>query len=502
MLGAAGVGVIVCCVEDPVIRRPPFFVALRLLGSRRCGGSPRFELSALTRDEAGGITIFVLILFILLLVVVGMAVDFQRQEMARADLQNALDRGVLAAANRNQVYDEAGPLTVDEQARAVIVDYMASRTRPAEGDPRLAAQVMARPGGREVLASAQYPLDTIFLRMMGLETLDVVVQAGAVHALPSLEIVLVLDISGSMGRSSTSAPGTKLDQLKVAAREFLDIVLTADTAGQTLISIVPFSQQVNLPRWMADMYDIDRQHDYASCIDFHSIDFSTTAMPLDPGPPYQQAQHFIEYNGRFACPAAASAVTPFSNDLAALKGAIDRLVTENYTATYLGMKWGAALLDPSSRPIVSAMVADGRLPTAFANWPRDWNDPSVRKIVVLMSDGRNTRLDEIYEDVYRRRSVEYWNRYAPRWGEKYAVIDNDRGGEGDVLLRRICDQVKLGTNTTVYTIGFELAGEPVAEAALRDCATALTTFYLVDGIEIATAFRNIADEIVNLKLVN
>lgn len=482
--------------------RPPGIVYRRLPEVGRTAHYAVSKGSSFARDDAGGITIFVLILFILVLLVGGMAVDYQRHEMARADLQNALDRGVLAAANRNQLYDTSGAITLDEQARSLVADYMASRTRLIEGSPALAAQVLAKPGGREVRASAGYPLNTLFLRMMGLNTLDVQVESAAVQAVPKLEIALVLDISGSMGRPSTSSPGTKLDQLKVAAKEFLDVVLTADTAEQTLISIVPFSQQVNLPRWMADMYDIDRHHDYASCIDFHSIDFSTTAMPLDPGPPYQQAQHFIEYNGRYACPAAASAITPFGNDLTALKGAIDRLVTENYTATYMGMKWGAALLDPSSRPIVSAMVADGRLPLTFANWPRDWNDPSVRKIVVLMSDGRNTRLDEIRDDVYNRRSVDYWNRFAPRWGEKYAVIDNDRGGQGDVLLRQICDQVKLGGNTTVYTIGFELAGEPVAEAALENCATALTTFYLVDGIEIATAFRNIADEIVNLKLIN
>ncbi len=474
----------------------------RVRGGVPVPGRPAATGSALARDEAGGVTIFVLLLTILLLVVVGMAVDFQRQEMARADLQNALDRGVLAAANRNQLYDASGLVPLDDQARDVVTGYMASRTRLHEGTPVLTAQVQNRPGGREVLASAAYPISTLFLRMMGLGTLDVRAGAAAIHAAPKLEITLVLDISGSMGRLSTSSPGTKLDQLKVAAKQFLDVVLTADTAAQTLVSVVPFSQQVNLPRWMADMYDISRFHDYASCIDFHSLDFSTTAMPLDPGPSYQQAQHFLEYNGRYACPGAANAITPFSNDLAALKGAIDGLATENYTATYVGMKWGAALLDPSSRPIVAAMVADGRLPPAFANWPTAWTDPSVHKIVVLMSDGRNTRLDEIYDSIYRQHPVDYWNTHPPRSGEKYAVIDNDRGGQGDVLLRQICDQVKLGSNATIYTIGFELAGEPVAEAALRNCATSATTFYLVDGIEIATAFRNIADEIVNLKLIN
>ena len=57
-------------------------------------------------------------------------------------------------------------------------------------------------------------------------------------------------------------------------------------------------------------------------------------------------------------------------------------------------------------------------------------------------------------------------------------------------------------NSTVYTIGFELDGQPKAKTALGDCASSLSTFYLVDGVDISTAFQNIADEIVNLKLIN
>ena len=44
--------------------------------------------------------------------------------------------------------------------------------------------------------------------------------------------------------------------------------------------------------------------------------------------------------------------------------------------------------------------------------------------------------------------------------------------------------------------------DQVAEAALGDCASSPATFYLVNGVEISTAFQNIADEIVNLRLMN
>jgi Flp pilus assembly protein TadG len=437
------------------------------------------------QDECGAITIFVLIFSVLLLVAGGMAVDFQRQELARADLQNALDRGILAATNDYQTYESSGPLSVDEQAEQLIYEYMASRNyKPTALN--LDVAVTQTTGGRSIVASADERIDTIFLRMMGLDTLNVAVRSGALQAAPKLEITLVLDVSGSMGWESTSAPGTKVAQLKIAAKEFLDIVLSADSAAQTLITIVPFSQQVALPRSMADLYNLDRVHDFSSCFDYHGLDFTTTAMSTNTATPFEQGQHFIENVGvgNFGCPKVNNAITPLSNDVNMLKNAIDALSPETWTATYMGMKWGSALLDPTSRPVVDAMIANNELSVDFAGWPHAWNDTSVRKITVLMSDGQNTKLNEIVD------------------GTKVAIIDNETRGDGDPILADICAAAKIGANATIYTIGFELADQPLATAALENCASSLSTHYLVEGVEISTAFRNIADEIVTLKLIN
>lgn len=462
-------------------------------------------------NERGGITVFVLIFFVLLMVVGGMAVDYQRHDMARADLQNALDRGILAATNGEQAYDANGELTLDEQAAEIIYAYMASRTDLTSA-VEVAASVTESAGGRSIIATASRTLDTIFLRMIGITELPVNVRAGAVQAAPKLEITLVLDVSHSMSESSASG-GTKLAHLKVAAKEFVQTVLSADNDAQTLISIVPFSEQVNLPRWMADLYNLNRYHNYSSCFDFHSLDFSSPAMPV--GTSYDQHQHFKErYSSSYrvfgsniySCPSATNAITPYSNDLDVLNDAVDALTVESWTASYMGVKWGTALLDTSSRPVVDAMIANGTLSEDFAGWPLAWNNPSVRKITVVMSDGDNTRLHEIRETdsstKYSDHSVEWWDVNYPPSGYKYAVIDDQKTGEGDALLKDICDQNKFGQNATVYTIGFEVSDNEDAQAALQDCASSLSTYYLVEGVDISTAFQNIADEIVTLKLTN
>ena len=307
-----------------------------------------------------------------------------------------------------------------------------------------------------------------------------------------------------MGWDSTSATGTKLSQLKIAAKEFIDTVLADDSTAQVLISIVPFSQQVALPRAMADLYTIARHHAYSSCVDYHSLDFGTIALPTKPSKAYVQGQHFRENvgSGNFGCPKANNVITTFSNDRTALKSAIDALSPETWTATYMGMKWGSHLLDPTARPVLDALIASKKLSSKFAGWPHAWGDTSVRKITVLMSDGQNTKLNEIVDTIYAKRSPDYWNVNMPASGEKVAVIDSEATGAGDVILKRICDQAKLSETATVYTVGFELADQPVARAALENCSSAMSTHYLVEGNEILTAFLNIALEIMQLKLVN
>ena len=168
---------------------------------------------------------------------------------------------------------------------------------------------------------------------------------------------------------------------------------------------------------------------------------------------------------------------------------------------YMGMKWGAAFMDPASRDVVDLMIADGDLAPTFAGWPHSWTDNSVRKIVVLMSDGDNTRLHAIRDADYASQSPSWWDVNWPG-SSMYRQIDNQNDGIGDDKLADICDSVKLASNTIVYTIGFEVSDNSSAQAALLDCATDLTTYYLVEGVEISAAFRNIADEITNLKLLN
>ncbi|MEO1314172.1 MAG: hypothetical protein AAFV27_09895, partial [Pseudomonadota bacterium] len=391
-------------------------------------------------------------------------------------------------------------------------------------------------GGRKISATASYDLDTFFLHMVGFDEIGVAVANQAEQAASDIEISLILDVSGSMTQdSSWNAGGTRLTDLQDAANKFIDTVMTDDNKDRTTISIVPYSAQVNLSDDLASVYNINRHHTYANCVNFATTDYADRAISTSTS--LAQTEHFSDYNrteyywvtvtrwewqrtrwgwrqvpvrryeqrsrqvpANFLCPDDINQVLPFSNDKTALKAAINNLQPENWTAAYTGMKWGVALLDPSAQPVVNKLIQQGKLSSEFTGWPRSWTDGRTRKIIVLMSDGRNTIQYRPNADGYASQTPDYWNEtgFPSYWLEK--AIDNENDGKGDDYLEDICDAAKASSNAIIYTVGFELQTSADAAAALSNCASSPSTAYLVEGVNIDLAFANIAAQIENLKL--
>ena len=84
------------------------------------------------KDEDGSLIIFGMIIFLLMLMIGGMAVDLMRHERMRTELQQTLDRSVLAAAS----------LTQDLDAEAVVRDYFAKADLTVE-ERRIVAEELA-----------------------------------------------------------------------------------------------------------------------------------------------------------------------------------------------------------------------------------------------------------------------------------------------------------------------------------------------------------------------
>ncbi len=192
----------------------------------RRGGAARNWVRVFTREEDGVLTIFTMFLLLMMLMVAGIGVDLMQNEMRRTALQNTMDRAVLAAADLDQT----------RPPQDVVEDYF-DKTNLREYltmvDPDLTLN------RRNVSASAYMESPTQFMRLLGVNSLPVPASSAAVEEVPNVEISLVLDVSGSMRFSE------RMDNLRPAARNFVDIVLLGGAVNTTSINLIPYAGQTN-----------------------------------------------------------------------------------------------------------------------------------------------------------------------------------------------------------------------------------------------------------------
>lgn len=507
-------------------------------------------------DDGGALTVFSLVLFILMLAFAGVAIDFMRQEAARTRLQYTLDRAILAAADLDQTED-ATKVVEDYFEKAGLEEYLVNV------DPSTGLNY------RIVKAESSANIPSFFLNMVGIDTLVAPAVGVAEERVRQVEISLVLDVSGSMGRNN------RLYNLKVAAKEFVDTILaqSKDIDGTDMIhiSVIPFSMQVTAGQDLLSYFNVTDEHSYSHCIDFDANDFKTAQITSTQT--LQRTAHFDPWSyadrsyrtgaSQFICKTEGSReILAYANNASALKSHIDSFFADGNTSMDLGAKWGAALLDPAARHVVTGMVAKGQTDTDFAGRPRDYTETDVLKVMVVMSDGENTTqyqmqgpyasgLSEVWRDPrngdvsvydpdrywtndkYYRVSENRW-RSSPDGGSNaeqltYPELWNLYSLDGHAryyrypMYRRsndfyfwdtgIRDSISSSTKNTrtsqicgaakakgvtIFTIGFEAPS--VGDATLMDCATSEGHFFDVEGLEISEAFSAIASTINQLRL--
>jgi Flp pilus assembly protein TadG len=186
----------------------------------------RGALRAFRRAEDGALAVWSIFMFLMMLMVAALGVDFMLAETRRAQLQSTLDRAVLAAADLDQ----------EQDAEAVVRSYLA---RAGLEDSLESVEVTEGLNFRNVEVALSMEQRAILLDLVGQETLKIGAHSVAEEVIPNTEISLVLDISGSMRFDD------RMGDLKPAAREFVRTVLRGDAARTTSINVVPYAGQTN-----------------------------------------------------------------------------------------------------------------------------------------------------------------------------------------------------------------------------------------------------------------
>ena len=184
-------------------------------------------LKSFWRDKRGNVAIIFGIALIPLLGATGAAVDYTRIAHVQQKLADVLDAGVLSVGSQPPMSDAKAFDAVDAWVGAHM-----------NGIPYKLESVVQSSEG--ITGKATSDVDMSLARLLGVNDVVVSVTSQVLRTIGKVELVLVLDNTGSM-------QGTKIKTLISAANQLVDTLSKAtENPADLRIGLVPFSQTVNV----------------------------------------------------------------------------------------------------------------------------------------------------------------------------------------------------------------------------------------------------------------
>ncbi|MEM6780368.1 MAG: vWA domain-containing protein [Pseudomonadota bacterium] len=448
---------------------------------------------------------------------VGMTVDMSQAFVTRERLSRALDAAALAGAAME---------TNDESLIQDRVDRFLTANYPDDViGQRITMDVELDTENDLLTVSARAKLDTAFMGIIGKDVIYVDAETTVQREVRGLEVVLVLDNTGSMNTNNN------IGALKDATLGFIDIMYEAiEDDDEVRIGLVPYSSSVNvgpygigldeagvpLPsggfvetpaddiyydythnnfynddeygiaevdlvydqtnfgQWhgcvLAEEYPLDTE-DHAGPWQMYRYDFNGSTNNWYSnnwqrlgGTWYTNGDNYNSYYGpNYHCP--RQKIVPLTNNRAVLEAATNNMGAEGFTLGNYGMVWGWRVISPE-------------LPFDEGS---EYTDPEWEKAVIMMTDGNNTM-----------------NHAYTAYG--LTNTHSVRPDEENARFIEVCDNMKE-ENVLIYTVTFYSNISDDTKEFYRECATDPTKYYDAPSQEdLEVVFAKIARELSKLHI--
>ena len=225
------------------------------------------------RENTSGNTLAICAAAIIpLAAVIGSALDLSDAYMTRQRLQNACDAGVLAARQYMQGTDFNSGVT-DEANKFFDFNFPPTTQNVTNLDFEI-AQDTAKNTQLNGAASALVP--TSLMRIFGYKNIPIKVSCDAVRDMGHNDIMLVLDVTGSMADAPSSGGASKISRLREGAMGLYK-ALESDDGSITRYGIVPYSHTVNVARSLMNKDILDDQPfvDWAKSCNYYYCSYTT-----------------------------------------------------------------------------------------------------------------------------------------------------------------------------------------------------------------------------------
>jgi Flp pilus assembly protein TadG len=462
------------------------------------GPALRRALRLWSRDESGAVAILFALLTLIIFALVGGAIDYGRAVHARYQIQEAVDSAVLAAARVWQtendiVLAEKKGLEHYKNNKPEQIDSSVSKFTP-DFTKNTISMTAVGDVSTPFLSTIRIPKYTVSAHS------EATLKVGG-NGERNLEVAMMLDVTGSMD-------GQKIEDLKAAAKDLIDIVVWDDQSEYTSrVALVPFSVAVNVGD-PATANEVRGNLKTATCLTSGSPCTSYLGGLLEtltgwiwgrPGTWYR----FTEANSGACSPGTTctykvsdrcvtertglyaytddapntsakkvgpaylgnsnsvancqgmtvsasdmevNSIQPLSDNKVMLKRRIDKLATGGNTAGHLGTAWAWYMLSPNWAYLWPS-----------PNRPEPYGGEKLDKIAILMTDGEYNAM--------------YCNGAASRDSSGGKINCNATNGSSTNQARLLCTAMKV-KGIIVYTVGFQLGGSgSTAYQTLQQCAS-------------------------------
>jgi Flp pilus assembly protein TadG len=445
------------------------------------------------KNRKGNVGIMFAAAAVPLMLAAGMGIDFVRANRTQTILQGAADAAALAGAASGEKDEAALQKIAEDYAMANGISNAADLIEGVETglDPETGAFTVTIKG----------KLNTSLMKLANVTTMNIGATSEVMVGGQALEVVLVLDTTGSMGQQG------RIDALKAAAHDMVDDILKLNGKGVDVkVGIVPFGAYVNVgmkyrgESWLDVPADGTANVCWNTYPDAVSSNCRTeTYTAYNDGVPSQVTGQVCDWNyGNpvqqcgvtdvkwYGCvgsrdnpldekiSSASTAypglmntycgapITTLSSDQDTLSDAIDALVPYGNTYIPSGLVWGWNMID-SSEPLDDAKSAS------------QMTSLNGTKAIVLMTDGANTL------------------------SATYPKHEGNNAAAADAKTTDLCDNIK-SDKITMFTVSF-MVDSPSAEAVLKDCASSSDKAYDANNPdELAKAFQDIGKTLSALRI--
>ncbi len=214
-------------------------------------------MARLANDTSGNVLAMIAASLFPLLALLGGGIDMGRGYLAQSRLQQACDAGTLAARKRlgsNIAVDGVVPDDVAETGQRFFNINFQDGAYGTENR----SFVMALEDNYSISGTASVDVPTTLMAVFGYEEVEVTVDCASILNFSDLDIMMVVDTTGSMRHTNPGDTMSRLDSVRQVIRDFYTQI-DSNKAPDTEIryGFVPYATNVNVGHLLEDDWVVD-----------------------------------------------------------------------------------------------------------------------------------------------------------------------------------------------------------------------------------------------------